>query len=306
METDLLDAIKHRINAGDREGARLELLALLKADPDNTDAWALLAILLEDPAEQVECYRQILRVNPDDRQAATWLEALSQYLPEVPEKEEPPMPEQWTLQCAQCGGVTEVRFAGELRDKRAFCPHCGSQIDLPDTFQRAERRHEQEHLPGGGTRVVDSEPIETRSDHLPDEGPAAEVTGIDQILHDLELPAVDDEALQQLGEQSTARGPGDLPVPTPRPTAENRGLVDRMLRRVRGEAASDAADAAALEQIEGVPVPGQLSPEDILRLAGGPLPLEERRKCLKCGAVVSRSESRCPWCSALLPSAKDG
>ncbi|MGD9145071.1 MAG: hypothetical protein PVI80_05885 [Anaerolineae bacterium] len=305
METDLLDAIRHRINAGDREGARLELLALLKADPDNTDAWALLAILLEDPAEQIECYRQILRVNPDDRQAATWLEALSQYLPEAPEKKEPPMPEQWTLQCAQCGGVTEVRFAGELRDKRAFCPHCGSQIDLPDTFQRAERQRAQEHPPEGGTRMVDSVRIEARSDHLPGEGPAAEVSGIDQILHDLDVPDVDDEALQPLGEQSTVSGPSEQLFHTPGTSGEDRGLVDRMLRRVRGEAASDTDDAAALEQIEGLPVPGQLSPEDILRLAGGPLPPEERRKCLKCGAVVSRSESRCSWCSALLPGAED-
>ncbi|MGD9317824.1 MAG: hypothetical protein PVG56_13380, partial [Anaerolineae bacterium] len=92
---------------------------------------------------------------------------------------------------------------------------------------------------------------------------------------------------------------------TPGTSGEDRGLVDRMLRRVRGEAASDTDDAAALEQIEGLPVPGQLSPEDILRLAGGPLPPEERRKCLKCGAVVSRSESRCSWCSALLPGAED-
>jgi hypothetical protein len=306
MENDLLDAIKHRINAGDREGARLELLALLKADPDNADAWALLAILLEDPAEQVECYRQILRIDPDNRQAATWLEALSRHLPEAPEKEEPLTPDQWTLQCSQCGGVTEVRFVGELRDKRAFCPHCGSQIDLPDTFQRAERQREQEHLPGGGTRIVDSVRIETRSDHVPGEGPAAEVRGIDQILQDLDLPDVDEEALQQLGEQSTISGSSERPLHASGTRPEDRGLVDRMLRRVRGEAASDATDAAALDQVEGVPVPGQLTPEDIIRLAGGPLPPEQRRKCLKCGAVVSRNESRCPWCSALLPGAKDG
>jgi len=128
MEQDLLDAIKHQINAGDRDGARLELANLLTSDPENTGAWALLAILLKDPAEQVECYRQILRIDPDDRQAAAWIEALSRHLPKETAREEPPLPEKWTLQCTNCGGVTEVRFVGELRDKRAFCPNCGSQI----------------------------------------------------------------------------------------------------------------------------------------------------------------------------------
>jgi hypothetical protein len=37
-----------------------------------------------------------------------------------------------------------VRFVGELRDKRAVCRHCGSQVDLPDTYRRVQRRHEQE------------------------------------------------------------------------------------------------------------------------------------------------------------------
>jgi hypothetical protein len=305
MESDLLDAIKHRINAGDREGARLELVALLKSDPDNADAWALLAILLKDPAEQVECYRQILRINPGDRQAAAWLEALSPHVPEAPAREEPPTPEKWTLQCTQCGGVTEVRFVGELRDKRAFCPHCGSQIDLPDTFQRVERRREQEQLPGGASRIVDSVRIETRSDHSPGEGPPREVGDVDQLLQDLALPDLEEETLQQLGEQGMVGGASEQILRSSGTGAEDRGLVDRMLRRVRGDALNDELDAAALDQAEDLPLPGRLGPEDIIRLAGGPLPPEERRKCLKCGAVVSRSESRCPWCSALLPGAED-
>ena len=305
MGNDLLDAIKHRINAGDREGARLELTALLNSDPDAADAWALLAILLQDPAEQVECYRQILRINPDDRQAAAWFEALSQHLPEASQQEGSPTPDQWTLQCAQCGGVTEVRFVGELRDKRAFCPHCGSQIDLPDSYQRVERWREQEELPGGGSRTVESMLIESRSDRPSGEGPVADPGRIDHVLQDLDLPEVDDEALRQMGEQDMDSGLGERPVPASGTSAGDRGLVDRMLRRVRGRSLSDTADAAALDQVEGTPLPGRLSPEDILRLAGGPLPPEERRKCPKCGAVVARSESKCPWCSAHLFDAED-
>jgi DNA-directed RNA polymerase subunit RPC12/RpoP len=305
MENDLLDAIKHRINAGYRKGARLELTALLKSDPDDADAWALLAILLQDPVEQVECYRQILRINPDDRQAAAWLDALSRDLPEASQQEGPPTPDQWTLRCAQCGGVTEVRFVGELRDKRAFCPHCGSQIDLPDSYQRVEQRREREELPGGGSRTVESVRIETRSDGPPSEGPVAETGRIGQVLQDLDLPDADDEARHQLGEQGMDGGLGERPVHASETGAEDRGLVDRVLRRVRGQSLSGIDDPAALDEVEGTPQPGRLSPEDILRLAGGPLPPEERRKCPRCGAIVSRSESKCPWCSAHLSGAED-
>jgi hypothetical protein len=80
--------------------------------------------------------------------------------------------------------------------------------------------------------------------------------------------------------------------------------VDRILGSARDGALDDDADEADLDQIGGLSQPGKWTPEDIIRLAGGPLPPEERRKCLKCGAVVSRTESRCPWCSAPLPGAE--
>jgi hypothetical protein len=305
MENDLLDAIRNRINAGDREGARLELVAFLKSEPDNTDAWALLAILLKDPAEQVECYRQILRVNPDDRQAATWIEALSPQLPKAQDREALPTSEERTLQCPQCGGITKVRFVGELFDNRAFCPHCGSQIELPDTFQRVERRREQEHLSEGSSRIVDPMGIETRRDHAPGQGSALEASDIDRVLRDLDLPGAEDETLQQPGEQGVLGGASEQILPPSGTGTEQRGLMDRMLRRMRGEAVSGGGDAAALEQAGGLPLPGRLSPEDIIQLAGGPLPPEERRKCPKCGAVVSHKESRCPWCSALISGADE-
>jgi RNA polymerase subunit RPABC4/transcription elongation factor Spt4 len=305
MEQALLDAIRHQINAGDRDGARLELAKLLTSDPENTGAWALLAILLKDPAEQVECYRQILRINPDDRQAAAWIEALSRHLPKETTREEPPVPEKWTLQCTNCGGVTEVRFVGEMRDKRAFCPNCGSRIDLPDAFQRVERRREQEQLPGGAGRILESLRIETQSDYLPGEGSTGQVGDIEEVLQDLDLPEIEEEASRQAGKQGMQAEVREQTVRAPGKRTEDRGLVDRLLRRVRGDALDDEDEAAALNQLGELAQPGRLGPEDIIRLAGGPLPPEERRECRNCGAVVSRSESRCPWCSAPLSAAED-
>ena len=43
-----------------------------------------------------------------------------------------------------------------------------------------------------------------------------------------------------------------------------------------------------------------LDHEEILRLAGEPLPESERRKCPKCDAVISRDSKRCEWCGQTL------
>ena len=44
----------------------------------------------------------------------------------------------------------------------------------------------------------------------------------------------------------------------------------------------------------------ELTPEDILSLAGDPLPEDERRNCPKCDAVISRNVKRCEWCGQIL------
>jgi len=63
---DPLDAVRRLITASDREGAKRALGSILRADPQNVSAWAMLAPLLKDPAQQADCYRQILRIEPHD------------------------------------------------------------------------------------------------------------------------------------------------------------------------------------------------------------------------------------------------
>ena len=50
----------------------------------------------------------------------------------------------------------------------------------------------------------------------------------------------------------------------------------------------------------GVRKVADLTPEEILRLAGDPLPEQERRNCPNCDAVISRSAERCEWCGQIL------
>ena len=195
-------------------------MELLEAEPENADAWALLATLLTNPAEQAKCYREILRITPGDSQAAAWLESL----------------------------------AGEMAE------------------QPADTQSPREESPGFQ--------------------PSAEEKDLDQILDDIVLPEAGDPTVEPHLDGEAAQWP-----------AEPKGFLDGLLDRVRGRAtgADPEVEALVLGPDEVQSAAGALSPERILRLAGGPLPPEERRNCPKCGAVVSRREAKCPWCSAILP-----
>ncbi len=54
---------------GDQEGAVKELVDVLHRNGRNIDAWLLLADLLEDPRERKDCYKQVLKLDPDNSQA---------------------------------------------------------------------------------------------------------------------------------------------------------------------------------------------------------------------------------------------
>ena len=220
MQANVLDPIKHLINAGDQRGARLALVELLGAEPDNAEAWALLAIVLTDPAEQAQCYREILRITPDDRQAAAWLESLA-----------------------------------------------GSTSDRPSDAR----------IPGEET---------------PGPQPASQGENLDRILEDVVLP-----------DAGARIPPASRVTQTPQQQAAPRSFLNGLLDRIRGRTSGPdpEVEAMVLGQEEVQSAAGALSPELILRLAGGPLPQEERRNCPKCDAVVSRHEAKCPWCSAPLP-----
>jgi len=177
---DLIEPLRQRIETGDREGAKRALAAILRADPRNVPAWMLLAALIKDPARQADCYRQVLRLDPANPQAAARLRAL-----QVPEAS-PKSP---------------------------------------------------------GQRVAES--------HI------------------------------------DAQEPGRL-----------AGLLRLLGMQVTGlQTPANAGDVRAQS--------GQLSPDDVIQLAGGPLPPEERWACPQCGAVVPRSAEKCAWCGAPLPGPGD-
>jgi len=75
--TSELEPIVQQINTGDYQNAERALRSLLTEDPRNSDAWILLANLVQDPVQKEACYRRVLHIDPGNRRAARRLEALS-------------------------------------------------------------------------------------------------------------------------------------------------------------------------------------------------------------------------------------
>jgi hypothetical protein len=161
----------------------------------------------------------------------------------------------------------EVRFAGRMRDKRATCRHCGSEVDLPDAYQRVERRREQGRGLWRG-RTVEETVIETRSD-----GPRD--------------PSTEEELARWLRE----RGVPDVGQEV------GRLWQGQELHIYRTEATGRRVTIGHTDEAEGPDgLPRMLTPEEIIQAAGGPLPPEERRKCPQCGATISKRADWCQWC----------
>jgi hypothetical protein len=318
-----------RSGAGDREAARHELTKILCTDPRNVAAWALLAPLLENSDRQADCYRRILAVDPDNGHAVERLRQLAAEPSASESPQAPSLPEAGVpLRCPQCGGTMEVRFVGELRDKRAVCLYCGTAVDLPDTYRRVTHERELEEN-GWGTRIVEKAESQTRSDHLAGD-PRSVQQAIRQALDDL-ARGVEGHSGEIVVTQENLLGKG-----TPRravlTSEEIEGLSDDGLVEWFKERGIDLDAPQGLSPGEQVTVrrvvretdsrTGVLSlrgllggrkgddkrsprrellgPDEIIALAGGALPPEERRACPKCGATIPRDAARCEWCGVRL------
>lgn len=61
---------------GDQEGAVNELVNVLHRNSKHIEAWLMLADLLEDPHERKDCYKQILKADPNNQEALLQLRLL--------------------------------------------------------------------------------------------------------------------------------------------------------------------------------------------------------------------------------------
>lgn len=256
----------------------MALAELLEAEPDNADAWALLAILLTDPAEQAQCYREILRIDPNDRQAEAWLASLTGH-PAATSGGQPSTREPRGRECPRCGGMINVSPLRQSPGGAVICPYCGFPVEPADAF---------------GEQASTPEDEQPADEDFASMEPIPEGTTLDQLLEQVSLPDTGDETGQPRHEPATWQRP-----------VEQKGFLNGLLGRLRGGTGGTEAEHLLMGEAEAASAAGALSPELILRLAGGPLPPDERRTCPKCGAVVSRREDKCPWCSTPLPTSEN-
>jgi hypothetical protein len=75
---DELDFPRKLFSLGDKEGTLQELARLIQMNPRNIDAWLLLADVVHENAKKADCYRQILRLDPENKQAQQGLQNIVQ------------------------------------------------------------------------------------------------------------------------------------------------------------------------------------------------------------------------------------
>ena len=86
-----------------------QLSVRIRQNPDDLGAWKSVLALVDDPEKKKDCQDQIDRI--------------------VAKQTSP-------IICPQCGAGMTIYFAGELHDKRAKCPYCGTDIDIPDSYSK--------------------------------------------------------------------------------------------------------------------------------------------------------------------------
>lgn len=138
----------------------IEQLALrIKNDPNDLTAWKSLLELMDDPIRKRDCQAQIDRILAG---------------------------QQSPIICPQCGAGMNVYFAGELHDKRAKCPFCGTEIDIPDSYSKVviEKR------PGQVLPETEAVVYERRFDN---NGASIDVEEINQLVMEKGLAAARQE-----------------------------------------------------------------------------------------------------------------
>jgi hypothetical protein len=264
---EILEQIKELIRKGNRETAYQEVLRVVNYDPANKDAWWLMLALLDDGAKKADCYRQILKIDPQDQTALLHLAQLT-----TPTRKED-IEQEHPSHCRQCGGDLEVHFIGELQDKWAICPYCSGKIDIKDSYRRIE--HTKKESKGLlSSKTVETTVIETRSDKPIEE-----------------LSPEEAELMRRMGispESQKTTGKSSYSVKFSKNSKLN-DLLGNLDISFENDDLGSLSDAAHVIRT----VSGKTNVVE-------PLAPEERTKCPHCDATVSIKAVKCEWCGKSL------
>lgn len=73
---DKIQEAVEKIKSGKKDEGRRILVQILRSDPKNEWAWLWLAVAVEDPDKREECLERVLRINPNNQQAAKMMDKI--------------------------------------------------------------------------------------------------------------------------------------------------------------------------------------------------------------------------------------
>ena len=116
------------------------------------------------------------------------------------------------------------------------------------------------------------------------------------------------EGMEKSESEAPMETEGQNPQPVlsdddPLPSTEEREEARRLSLSRHGFVVEEDAHGLRLSGVASRPggLSSELSPYDVVRLAaeleGGVVPMDQRKRCPKCDAVVAPGDKQCQWCS---------
>ena len=305
-----LEPIIELMNSGDYESAERALVTLVSVESQNSDAWMLLGHLREEPSLKADCYRRVLRIDPGNERARDRLQKLMKETGKSLHRWDFPKEEK-LLRCPKCSAAMNVGYIGEMKDKRGICTFCGTEIDLPDSYNR-----EKVDYPGEqgvlSSRIVEETAIESRDDGSSEvvEEPAGadEVQEMVQLLAQRGISDPDIDFLKELQSRGISLSVNsDAQDIAPEQTVEEEEEFQDAFTDEIPPAKKEPPDLGLLEEfLEKMGFVKQESDgptaSELTAMIEETPPPSQRRTCPnpRCGASIPKSAKWCPWCSTEL------
>ncbi len=157
------------LKEGKRDQARALLEPILSANPDNVDAWWLMAMIVTSPTEKLNALQNVLRIKPDHANARRVLDTLETQMPAFGLDEDP---------FATPGPTAPFGTPASPASPVPYVPPAGSQIgeSADDPFALPPAMTTQ---PASGPRVASSLPGQT----MPAYRPPAQKSGTNPLVY---------------------------------------------------------------------------------------------------------------------------
>jgi hypothetical protein len=202
-----------------------------------------------------------------------------------------------------CGCPTTSERDGAIPSSSIHCPRCGAPISLATQLTSLQPKE-----------AINPKPVT----HYRKQYPTSIMTDDIQSMNSSQLSTEQVSPTKSYNAESVdikSEHKMETEVNNQKPEAkqedklqspEERDEVRRQTLSRQGFVVQEDAHGLRLSGVASRPggLSSQLSPYDVVRLAaeleGGIVPVEQRKRCPKCDAVVNPGDKHCQWCSETL------